>query len=114
MGNVKIRMEAAVRKKNTKGSYYCTCNSGYELSADKVTCLDVNECKDDPCDSRDQCINSYGAYYCITTDGEVTNVQPLTQEYQKSDPNYLPLGIGICGGCMLALIIVLTVRYFKK
>ena len=24
---------------NTKGSYYCTCSSGYELSGDNVTCI---------------------------------------------------------------------------
>uniref|UniRef100_A0A671EPX7 Adhesion G protein-coupled receptor E2 n=1 Tax=Rhinolophus ferrumequinum TaxID=59479 RepID=A0A671EPX7_RHIFE len=60
--------------KNTEGSYYCTCNPGYEpVSGAKTfrnesenTCQDVNECtsKPKPCHKSTHCLNSVGGYNC--------------------------------------------------
>lgn len=32
---------------------------------------DINECKSTPCSAADSCINVYGSYYCITSNGQV-------------------------------------------
>ncbi|XP_076977708.1 adhesion G protein-coupled receptor E5 isoform X2 [Tamandua tetradactyla] len=59
---------------NVEGSYYCTCNPGYELaSGNKMfrnesenTCKDVDECQKIPrlCNSRSICVNTPGSYTC--------------------------------------------------
>eukprot|EP00105_Crassostrea_gigas_P024115 XP_011444257.1 PREDICTED: sushi, von Willebrand factor type A, EGF and pentraxin domain-containing protein 1 isoform X2 [Crassostrea gigas] len=52
---------------NTEGSFYCTCNAGYKLNADKRQCDDIKECtadspKNGGCSQ--VCINSVGSYTC--------------------------------------------------
>ena len=31
---------------NTYGSYWCRCQPGYQLAADKRTCEDIDECEE--------------------------------------------------------------------
>uniref|UniRef100_A0A671EKV8 Adhesion G protein-coupled receptor E5 n=2 Tax=Rhinolophus ferrumequinum TaxID=59479 RepID=A0A671EKV8_RHIFE len=60
--------------KNTEGSYYCTCNPGYEpVSGAKMfrnesenTCQDIDECQLYPriCKGRSICVNTAGSYTC--------------------------------------------------
>ncbi|XP_078355396.1 signal peptide, CUB and EGF-like domain-containing protein 2, partial [Oculina patagonica] len=63
---------------NTKGSYYCTCHTGY--SGDGVTCTDVNECIPDEisdeylhlahnCHLDANCTNTKGSFYCTCLNG---------------------------------------------
>ncbi|KAK7468035.1 hypothetical protein BaRGS_00036739, partial [Batillaria attramentaria] len=49
---------------DTIGSFICSCNTGFQLSADGRTCADVDECSvgNGNCDGR--CRNSLGSYQC--------------------------------------------------
>ncbi|XP_065923868.1 uncharacterized protein [Magallana gigas] len=52
---------------NTEGYFYCTCNAGYKLNADKRQCDDIDECtadspKNGGCSQI--CTNSVGSYTC--------------------------------------------------
>ncbi|KAH9488616.1 hypothetical protein Btru_061289 [Bulinus truncatus] len=54
--------------KNTPGSFYCLCPTGYEMinggtNGAGGTCVDIDECvKSNPCDQR--CTNIVGSYHC--------------------------------------------------
>merc|ERR1712136_468980 len=52
---------------NTKGSFLCTCNTGY--TGDGVTCRDINECDLEPCPLEAYCTNTIGSYVCTCRDG---------------------------------------------
>ncbi|KAG9349405.1 hypothetical protein JZ751_027848 [Albula glossodonta] len=46
----------------------CTCWQGFHLKEDGRTCVDIDECASTlPCSQ--QCINIYGSYKCLCTDG---------------------------------------------
>ena len=49
---------------NEIGSYFCSCQSGYQLASDRYGCIDVDECADgtDGCDQ--MCNNTTGSYTC--------------------------------------------------
>ncbi|KAJ8373185.1 hypothetical protein AAFF_G00270180 [Aldrovandia affinis] len=65
--------------KNTMGSYYCTCQTGYHssngkevfLADDGVTCEDKNECLTDSsiCGVGGDCENREGSYQCACRSG---------------------------------------------
>ena len=88
---------------NTIGSYLCSCNTGYTLGADNVTCngkisiiymipklriwfLDINECILGTSSCSQLCTNTIGSYLCgcnigyalaadnVTCNGEELNV----------------------------------------
>ncbi|XP_034051040.1 latent-transforming growth factor beta-binding protein 2 [Thalassophryne amazonica] len=44
--------------------YTCNCEPGYKLSALQTTCIDVDECEDDPCEGNGFCVNTFGSYMC--------------------------------------------------
>ncbi|XP_060772887.1 EGF-containing fibulin-like extracellular matrix protein 1 isoform X3 [Neoarius graeffei] len=53
---------------NVPGSYYCECNSGYQLASNNHSCLDVNECQvSQPCEH--QCYNLMGSFICHCRQG---------------------------------------------
>jgi len=56
---------------NTEPSYNCSCKTGYETSADGVTCQDIDECLSggdgDDCDQG--CVNTAGSFVCTCEDG---------------------------------------------
>uniref|UniRef100_A0A8C4NJ50 Si:ch73-173h19.3 n=1 Tax=Eptatretus burgeri TaxID=7764 RepID=A0A8C4NJ50_EPTBU len=53
---------------NTVGSYYCRCNLGFALTADNLSCVDVDECLGNtPCSQR--CFNLYGSFMCRCNSG---------------------------------------------
>lgn len=55
----------------------CKCWPGFQLKDDGKTCVDVDECSTGfPCSQ--QCINTYGTYKCLCTDG---------YEIQPDNPN---------------------------
>ena len=51
---------------NTRGSYTCHCHPGYEDSGQ--TCVDTDECRDNPC-GHGECLNSPGGYECFCQPG---------------------------------------------
>ena len=61
---------------NTPGSFECRCSSGYVLSSDGKTCLDVNECTENTHNCQQVCNNTIGGFRCecdigfqLNTDG---------------------------------------------
>ena len=50
------------------GSYSCGCESGYQKGTG-TTCVDINECADDPCVENEVCINNLGSYICMCKEG---------------------------------------------
>eukprot|EP00057_Strongylocentrotus_purpuratus_P021158 XP_011675632.1 PREDICTED: latent-transforming growth factor beta-binding protein 2-like [Strongylocentrotus purpuratus] len=57
---------------NVVGSYICSCDSGYEVGSDGITCYDIDECSvnQSPCDSvNGSCMNAAGSYVCSCNSG---------------------------------------------
>eukprot|EP00057_Strongylocentrotus_purpuratus_P018227 XP_011672701.1 PREDICTED: uncharacterized protein LOC105442361 [Strongylocentrotus purpuratus] len=91
---------------NSVGSYICSCNSGYELSNDGITCNDIEECSVNPsiCDSENgMCMNSAGSYICscnpgyeLSNDGITCNgiADPCTQPNLCVNGVCSPIGQG--------------------
>ena len=54
---------------NFGGSYRCECPSGYSLTSNQRTCLDVNECRVGSAGCLHICHNTAGSFYCQCQDG---------------------------------------------
>ncbi|XP_058240780.1 EGF-containing fibulin-like extracellular matrix protein 1 isoform X5 [Hemibagrus wyckioides] len=54
---------------NLMGSFICHCNQGYELAADSVSCIDIDECAFSRYMCQYACINSPGEYSCTCPEG---------------------------------------------
>ena len=84
---------------NTKGSYYCSCNTGYYLESNTYTCsgkilwslvhcslkaitssVDINECADSNGGCHHSCVNTDGSYNCQCSDGYQLNADAHTCE----------------------------------
>lgn len=55
---------------NTVGSYHCECSEGFS-GTNGASCVDVDECEQNPCSSHEQstCVNSVGGFTCTCPDG---------------------------------------------
>ncbi|XP_023570601.1 matrilin-4 isoform X1 [Octodon degus] len=49
---------------NAPGTFYCVCNSGYRLAADKKRCLAIDLCAEGTHGCEHHCVNSPGSYFC--------------------------------------------------
>ena len=56
--------------RNLRGSYVCTCQSGYQFNRDQGTCVDIDECSSSDLNVCDfNCINKEGSYECTCPEG---------------------------------------------
>ena len=91
---------------NSAGSYICSCNPGYQLSANQKTCVgknviilhdwhqspysrhhpstDINECADSNGGCNQTCINSDGSYVCLCGSGWLLNADNHTCDGEKA------------------------------
>ncbi|WAQ97975.1 FBN3-like protein [Mya arenaria] len=49
---------------NVPGDFYCSCNAGFDIGKDNLTCEDINECGIGNGGCEDVCINTAGSYLC--------------------------------------------------
>ncbi|CRK94788.1 CLUMA_CG008282, isoform A [Clunio marinus] len=80
----------------TMKKIFCLCPEGLELGEDEKTCLDINECLENPsiCGAN-VCENSYGTYTCIepsttqpsTTAAVLFSTTELSHETKREDEN---------------------------
>nr|XP_039251316.1 vitamin K-dependent protein S-like [Styela clava] len=61
---------------NTKGSYTCTCDAGFNMNG--LNCEDIDECLNSPC--QQVCTNSIGSYDCSCSEGYSLNESDDTCE----------------------------------
>ena len=63
---------------DTPSSFECSCNSGYTLSSDGMTCVDDDECMlgTDVCEQ--VCINTPGGFRCECNSGFEINVDQIS------------------------------------
>lgn len=54
---------------NVTDSYYCMCETGYQLAADGHRCEDVDDCKQGPNPCPQRCVNTKGGFECFCYDG---------------------------------------------
>ena len=54
---------------NTDGSYECSCEGGFMLLDDGVTCVEINECTMNTDDCQQECINVEGGFRCDCFEG---------------------------------------------
>ncbi|VDD94411.1 unnamed protein product [Enterobius vermicularis] len=59
--------------KNLIGGYECDCAEGYGQDPHTGQCIDIDECKFDPCDKAALCTNLAGSFKCACIDGFVGN-----------------------------------------
>ncbi|XP_067687043.1 uncharacterized protein [Haliotis asinina] len=62
---------------NTKGSFICTCLSGYRKNS-KGDCVDIDECSEHRNNCSQTCVNRDGGYYCDCLSGFVLNTDGST------------------------------------
>ncbi|CAH3044643.1 unnamed protein product, partial [Porites evermanni] len=63
---------------NTQGSYSCSCVSGYRLSSDGKSCLDIDECSTNNGGCSHHCYNIPGSFYCGCPEGTTMASNNLT------------------------------------
>ena len=54
---------------NLEGGHECRCRSGFALSGDGATCVDVDECSSGYSDCDQRCVNTEGSYSCECEEG---------------------------------------------
>ena len=54
---------------NTNGTFFCTCDEGYQLSDDGTTCRDIDECMTHMHGCVQVCVNTAGGFRCECNTG---------------------------------------------
>ena len=58
------------RCSNMDGSFKCLCNEGFQISVSGLSCLDIDECRENPLIClHGRCRNTVGSYVCECEDG---------------------------------------------
>uniref|UniRef100_U3IKL1 Matrilin 4 n=1 Tax=Anas platyrhynchos platyrhynchos TaxID=8840 RepID=U3IKL1_ANAPP len=63
---------------STPGSFYCECNPGYQLNADRKTCSPIDACADGRHGCEHQCVSARGSYSCRCRAGYYLNQDKRT------------------------------------
>ena len=58
---------------DTAGSFECSCNTGYALTADGLTCMDTDECQLNTDNCQQTCTNTAGGFTCSCNSGYTLN-----------------------------------------
>ncbi|XP_028401634.1 mucin-like protein [Dendronephthya gigantea] len=58
----------------------CSCNRGYRLQADGLSCTDINECDESTDRCSQKCTNTQGSYTCSCVDGYTLQSDSVTCE----------------------------------
>eukprot|EP00112_Aurelia_sp_Birch-Aquarium-sp1_P014017 Seg3.11 transcript_id=Seg3.11/GoldUCD/mRNA.D3Y31 product=Fibrillin-1 protein_id=Seg3.11/GoldUCD/D3Y31 len=82
---------------NTPGSYFCSCKLGFDLSTNKRTCKDVDECRFAGVNCEHQCVNTFGSYKCQCAKGYETNPR---NSFKCIDTNECLLPRSDCHNCV--------------
>ncbi|KAM4601842.1 fibulin-7-like [Polymixia lowei] len=84
---------------NTPGSFRCLCPPGYDLSRDRRSCKDMDECEAGihNC-TRDQvCVNTYGGFQCVQVEcPRVKNVTYIRTSPMRCERNPCVVGDKAC------------------
>ena len=85
---------------NVPGSYFCSCESGYRLTSDRLGCVDIDECAGNGLNNCSQtCTNSVGSYNCSCRPG-----YRLASDGHACDGEYLMIIIQLVHAALQARI----------
>uniref|UniRef100_A0A7N6BT80 Latent transforming growth factor beta binding protein 2 n=1 Tax=Anabas testudineus TaxID=64144 RepID=A0A7N6BT80_ANATE len=78
---------------NTEGSFFCmSCDPGFTMAPNGLSCEDVDECSKDNVCIRGQCLNTNGSFLCLCEAGFKFNVDTADCE----DVNECEMSLALC------------------
>jgi hypothetical protein len=93
---IKLGCMHGCRINEQSGKGECYCMDGYIMLDDKATCVDVNECYNDPCNKgTHKCVNLDGHYKCIKI--KKTNTASSAENYYMTDEPCKHVSNPTCG-----------------
>ncbi|KAG0712253.1 Fibrillin-3 [Chionoecetes opilio] len=84
---------------NTVGSFLCKCKDGFRQASNGVSCVDMDECEEEPGICQHNCFNVWGSYQCTCRAGHVLGADNRTctdVDECKSFRGHGYLCIGLC------------------
>ncbi|XP_067135660.1 neural-cadherin-like isoform X2 [Centruroides vittatus] len=98
----------------------CRCAKGLEMSEDRLKCVDVNECLDNPCEIENSCHNldNGEGFYCLCPSGYRCHNCSCDVIYRSIEESAFAFGIsalGIALACLATyLILVLVIVAYTR
>jgi len=97
---------------NTEGSYECRCRQGFTLAGNRHSCIDRNECREQPgiCGGS-ACINTRGSYFCVVggREGGVAALNAVVPSAISANNVGLVLAVSIS---VINIVIVLALTFY--